>query len=97
MCLPAAIIEFADFTVTVQLRGSDSGPEGHDRQTAGARDWVQNHGARPRLHEGQEEGKCDCARCVKLFHISGDLSPANKKSTPHLHAAEHYSSESPCI
>jgi hypothetical protein len=67
MCLPAAIIEFADFTVTVQLRGSDSGPEGHDRQTAGARDWVQNHGARPRLHEGQEEGKCDCARCVKLF------------------------------
>lgn len=68
MCLlSAAIIDFADLFVTVQLRGSDSGPEGHDRQTAGARDWVQNHGARPRLHEGQEEGK--------LFHIFGDLSP----------------------
>lgn len=43
--------------IAVQLRREDSGAAGYDCETAGAGDRMQNHGARERLDEGQEEGK----------------------------------------
>lgn len=43
--------------IAVQLRWEDSGATGYDRETTGAGDRMQNHGARERVDEGQEEGK----------------------------------------
>lgn len=45
------------FYFVVQLRWEDPGPAWTDGQTAGGRDRLQDHGARKRLHERQEEGK----------------------------------------
>lgn len=43
--------------IAVQFRREDSGAAGYDREAAGAGDRMQNHGARERIDEGQEEGK----------------------------------------
>lgn len=43
--------------IAVQLCWEDSGATGHDREATGAGDRMQNHGARERVDEGQEEGK----------------------------------------
>ncbi len=42
---------------TVQFCGKNPGAPGPDSQTTGGRDGLQDHGARQKLHERQEEGK----------------------------------------
>lgn len=42
---------------TVQFCGKNPGAPGPDSQATGGRDRLQDHGARQRLHERQEEGK----------------------------------------
>ncbi len=52
-------IDFSTFWCffTVQFCGKNPGAPGLDSQTTGGRDGLQDHGARQKLHERQEEGK----------------------------------------
>jgi hypothetical protein len=67
----AAVSYFA-----VQLRGPHSGTSGHDSEAAGTRNWLQNHGPRAGLDEGQEKGKFTLlfqtltVRCFVLHNCS---------------------------